>query len=47
MDVQTEQTCENPKRALTVAGENMTDIIVSNIFCRDIDDFGNKDPPVM
>jgi len=46
MAVQTEQTCENPKRALTVAGENMTDIAVPIICCRDIDDFGKKDPPV-
>ena len=46
MAVQTEQTCENPKRALSVAGENMTDIAVPNICCRDTADFGNKDPPV-
>jgi hypothetical protein len=29
-----------------VAGENMTDIVLADIFCRDIDDFDNKDPPV-
>ena len=44
--VQTEQVYENLKRVLEAAGGNMTNIVMLNIYCRDIDAFDKKTRPL-
>lgn len=45
MAVQTEQAYENLKRVLEEAGAEMTDIVMLNIYCTDIDEFDKKTRP--
>ncbi len=44
--VQTEQVYENLKRVLEAAGGTMTNIVMLNIYCRDIDAFDKKTRPL-
>jgi len=39
---QTEQAYENLKRVLEAAGATMDDIVMLNIYCRDMEDFAQK-----
>jgi len=39
MTVQTERAYENIKRVLEAAGATMTDIVMLNIYCRDLDGY--------
>lgn len=43
---QTQQAYENLKRVLEAAGAAMTDIVMLNIYCRDVDDFDKKTRPL-
>jgi reactive intermediate/imine deaminase len=43
---QTQQAYENLKRVLKAAGAAMTDIVMLNIYCRDVDDFDKKTRPL-
>ena len=46
MYAQTEQAYENLKRVLEEAGATMSDIIMLNIYCRDLDEFDKKTRPL-